>query len=189
MKSIANIFLKGLVFSLPLIITFGLLYWLFATAENVLKIPLQNLLPNGWYITGLGVLSAFLIIFCVGILVQAYLIKYVLQWFIQLIEKIPLVSTLYTSARDLMQFFAGDKEQEMNRVVAVTLENHIRLIGFVTNEQAQLGEDTDLYAVYFPMSYQVGGYLAYIDKDRCEILDIPVQKAMQQVLTAHVRRT
>lgn len=188
MKAIANIFLKGLGFCLPLVITFGLLYWLFATAENILKLPLQYLLPEGWYITGMGVASAVIIVFCLGILVQAYLIKYVLQWITRQIERIPIVSTLYTSARDLMQFFAGDKKKDINRVVAVTLDNQVRLIGFVTNEHAALGAHSDLYAVYFPMSYQVGGYLAYIDKSRCEVLDIPVQKAMQQVLTAHVRK-
>lgn len=188
MKTLANTFFKGLVFTLPLVITFGLLYWLFATAENLLKVPLQLILPAGWYITGMGVVSAAVIIFCVGILVQAYLIKYVFQWFERFVENIPLVKTLYNSARDLMHFFAGDQQGQMSKVVSVEFENGIRLIGFVTNESAELGEHSDLLAVYFPMSYQVGGYVAYMPKERCEILQMPVKTAMQQVLTAHVKR-
>lgn len=187
MKAIANTFLKGFVFTLPLAITFGLLYWLFATAENLLKIPLQNLLPEGWYITGMGVVSAFAIIFCIGILVQAYLIKYVMQFVVSFVERIPIVKTLYTSSRDLMQLFSGGKH-EMSRVVAVDFDADIRLIGFITNDHALTGEDTERYAVYFPLSYQIGGYLMYVKKDRCQILDIPVKKAMQQVLTAHVNQ-
>lgn len=188
MKTIANTFFKGLFFTLPLVITFGLLYWLFATAENLLKVPLEALLPEGWYTTGMGVVSAALIIFCIGILVQAYVTKYFFSWFERLVEHIPLVRTLYNSARDLMHFFAGDQQGQMSKVVSVTLESDIRLIGFVTNEQAQLGEESQLLAVYFPMSYQVGGYLAYMPRERCEILDIPVKTAMQQVLTAHIKR-
>lgn len=188
MKTIANTFLKGLFFTLPLVVTFGLLYWLFATAENLLKIPLQLLLPEGWYVTGMGVLSAAVIIFCIGILVQAYIIKYVFRWFERLVENIPFVKTLYNSARDLMHFFAGDQNGQMSKVVAVSFDDNLRLIGFVTNENASLGQETGLLAVYFPMSYQVGGYVAYMPRERCEILDIPVKTAMQQVLTAHVKR-
>lgn len=188
MKTIANTFFKGLFFTLPLVITFGLLYWLFATAENLLKVPLEALLPLGWYVTGMGVISAALIIFCIGILVQAYVTKYIFRWFERIVENIPLVRTLYNSARDLMHFFAGDQQGQMSKVVSVTLEKDIRLIGFVTNEQAQLGEESDLLAVYFPMSYQVGGYVAYMPRERCEILNIPVKTAMQQVLTAHIKR-
>lgn len=189
MKTIANTFFKGLFFTLPLVITFGLIYWLFATAENLLKVPLQLLLPEGWYITGMGVISAMLIIFCLGILVQAYITKYVFRWLEQCVECIPLVKTLYSSAKDLMHFFAGDQQGRMSKVVSVSFENDIRLIGFVTNENAELGEHTGLLAVYFPMSYQLGGYVAYMPKERCNILDIPVKTAMQQVLTAHVKRT
>jgi uncharacterized membrane protein len=188
MKTIANIFIKGLLFSLPLIITFGLIYWLFATAEDLLKIPLQAVLPDGWYVTGMGVVSAALIIFCSGLLVEAFLIRHVFAWLEKLVERIPLVKTLYSSAKDLMYFFAGGQQQQMNRVVSVRFDGEIQLIGFVTSECAELGDRQDLLTVYFPMSYQVGGYMVYIPRERCQFLDIPVQKAMQQVLTANVRR-
>jgi uncharacterized membrane protein len=188
MKTIANTFFKGLFFTLPLVITFGLLYWLFATAEDLLKIPLQLLLPQGWYVTGMGVVSAAMIIFCIGILVQVYVLNYLFLMLEQIVESIPIVKTLYNSARDLIQFFAGDQQGQMSKVVSVSFADGIRLIGFVTNENAILGEHTGLIAVYFPMSYQVGGYLAYIPKERCEVLNIPVKTAMQQVLTANVKR-
>lgn len=188
MKTIANIFIKGLLFTLPLVITFGLIYWLFATAEDLLKIPLHAVLPKGWYVTGMGVISAALIIFCVGLLVEAFLIRHFFSWLEKLVEKIPLVKTLYSSAKDLMYFFAGGQQQQMNRVVSVSFDNDIHLIGFVTSEDAILGTQEELLTVYFPMSYQVGGYMAYIPKARCQFLDIPVQKAMQQVLTANVKR-
>jgi uncharacterized membrane protein len=188
MKTLANTFFKGLLFTLPLVITFGLIYWLFATAETLLKIPLQFILPDGWYITGMGVISAAILIFCVGLLVQVYVLKFLFRWLEQVIESIPLVKTLYNSARDLIHFFAGDNQGQMSKVVCVTIADGIRVIGFVTNEHATLGEHTDLIAVYIPNSYQVGGHLVYLPKDRCELLNMPVKAAMQQVLTAHVKR-
>lgn len=188
MKTIANTFFKGLLFTLPLVITFGLLYWLFATAENLLKIPLQIILPDGWYITGMGVISAAILILCIGILVQVYILKFIFRWLEKIVENIPLVKSLYNSARDLIHFFAGDTEGQMSKVVSIMIADNIRVIGFVTNEHAMLGEHSDLIAVYIPNSYQVGGHLVYLPRDRCEVLNIPVKAAMQQVLTAHVKR-
>lgn len=186
MKFLANIFLKGLLVVLPLVITFGLLYWLFNGAEQLLRIPLQLVLPVGWYVPGMGVASACGLIFICGILVQSYLAKHLFMFLEWVLGNIPIVKTLYGSARDLMQFAIGDKEKNMQKVVAVQFQPGVRLIGFVTNENATLNDCKGLLAVYFPMSLQMGGYLAYVDKEKCEWLDISVEQAMQQILTAEM---
>jgi len=186
MKIIANIFFKGLLFTLPIVATFGFLYWLFDAAETLLKYPLELILPSGWYITGMGVISTLAIVFLIGLLAQAYLIKHIFSAFEQLLERIPIVKTFYVSVRSLLQFIAGGKGGDLQKVVAFSLNDNIRLIGFVTNENAQLGERSNLLAVYLPMSYQVGGYLIYVPREKCEILDMPVREAMQQVLTADI---
>jgi uncharacterized membrane protein len=188
MKFLANIFLKGFLFTLPLTITFGLIYWLFDALESVLKIPLVMLLPEGQYITGMGVASALVLIFCAGILVQAYVLRQIFAWFDLLLERIPLVKTLYTSTRDLLHFMAGNKESELQKVVLVTLDSDVRLLGFVTCEDVSLGSQHNLLAVYLPKAYQIGGFTVYLPKERCEFLDISAEQAMQHVLTAHVTR-
>lgn len=188
MKTIANTFLKGLVFTLPVVITFGLIYWLFTSAENLLRIPLEWMLPVGWYMPGMGVISALIIIFVHGILVQAYLINKLFVWFEYLVGRIPLVNTLYGSAKDLLTFIAGDKSHKMQKVVSITLDNNIQMIGFVTNENVDLGDQDKLISIYVPLSYQIGGFLLYLPKSRCEPLDLSVKQAMQLVLTANVAR-
>ncbi|MGI1678946.1 MAG: DUF502 domain-containing protein [Cellvibrionaceae bacterium] len=186
MKTIANTFLKGLLFTLPAFITFGLIYWVFSTAEQLLRIPLELVLPEGWYMTGMGVASTLLIIFIIGLLAQAYLLNRVFAWLESLVERIPFVKTLYTSAKDFLSFLTGNNGQEMQRVVRITMDNGIQVIGFVTNEDVTLGDQESLVAVYVPMSYMIGGFLLYMPRHRCEPLDISVQHAMQQVLTAHI---
>lgn len=188
MKTIANTFLKGLLLTLPMVITFGLIYWLFAVAEELLSVPLRFILPEGWYLPGMGVASAVAIIFAIGILVQAYLVGRLFQLFEALVERIPLVKTLYNGAKDLLYFLAGGQNSEMQKVVSITFDGDIKLIGFVTNQDVTLGDQDELITVYLPLSYQIGGFLLYLPKSRCEPLDIPVQQAMQQVLTAHVMR-
>lgn len=186
MRPIFNTFLKGLIFTLPLALTFGLLYWIFFQAENILKIPLSWILPEGTYITGMGVFSALVLIFFVGILVQTYVIKHILRFFQALVAHTPFVKTLYSAIRDFINLFSSDKDKSMRSVVAVTLDNDIRLLGFVTNDSVVLGSASDLVAVYLPMSYQIGGYTLLVPKGRLEPLDMPVKEAMQKTLTAHV---
>lgn len=186
MKTLTNTFLKGLLFALPLLITFGSLYWLFMVAERYLRIPLEYVLPDGWYVTGMGLASSIVLIFVLGLLVQAYIIRGVLDYIVSLIEKIPVVKTLYNSAKDLLNFVAGEKNSHMQKVVSITFDKDIQMIGFVTNEDISLGDQSELISIYLPLSYQIGGFLMYLPKSRCTPLDIPVQKAMQQILTAHV---
>ena len=186
MKTIANTFLKGLLFALPILFSVGIISWLFVTAERLLRVPIEWLLPDGWYVTGLGVVFSAVIIFLLGILVQAYLIKQFFAWLDDLFVHIPVVKTLYNGAKDFINFIAGGKSSEMKQVVRITFDNDVHLIGFVTNQDVTLGDQTELVAVYLPMSYMIGGYLIYLPKSRCTALDIPVQKAMQQVLTAHI---
>lgn len=187
MRALANTFLKGFFFVLPFFITFSLLYWVFASAEAFLKPIIISFLPENSYRAGMGVASAAILIFCIGLLVQNFITKFIFQFFVDLIERIPLVKTIYHSISDLVDFFAGDKN-DMNRVVLVTFMDDLRLMGFVTNEKIRFNTDEVLLAVYFPMSYQVGGYTAYLPQSRCETLDIPVKTAMQQVLTANVQQ-
>lgn len=181
-----NTFLKGLVFTVPLAVTFGVLYWLFTKAENLFKVPLQWVLPDGAYITGMGVVSGIGVIFCLGILVQAYVIKHFFGFLQNMVARIPLVKILYSTARDFMELVAGRKDKTMQSVVAVTFDGNVRLIGFVTNSYVDIGEHKGLVAVYLPMSYQVGGYTLLVPAERCEPLNMSVKTAMQQVLTAHV---
>lgn len=188
MKFIANAFLKGLLLTLPLVVTFGLLYWLLVAAEQLFSIPLQGMLPPGWYVPGMGVVFALVVIFVFGVFAQAFLIKHLFDALEGLVEKIPVVKGLYGSARDLLNFAVGDKDSEMRKVVLVTFAEDMKLIGFVTNEDVALGEATGMVAVYLPLSYQIGGFLLYLPKARLEFLNIPVQQAMQQVLTAHIKR-
>jgi uncharacterized membrane protein len=60
-------------------------------------------------------------------------------------------------------------------------------IGFVTRDDASelgLGPAAEgTIAVYFPMSYQIGGYTLLLPRDRVEPLDIPIETAMRLVLT------
>lgn len=195
MKTLTTLFLRGLMVLVPILLTAWLLYWLFVTAENLFRIPLAWVLPDGWYVRGLGVISALLFTVLVGFLVKLYAFNLLFRAFEKLLNRLPLVKQVYNAIRDFMQFLGGSDREELQKVVAVEFQG-VKLIGFVTGEASGPGVPAGpaegggaqerLLTVYLPMSYQVGGYLIYVPESRCEVLDMSAQEAMQVVLTANI---
>ena len=92
--------------------------------------------------------------------------------------------------KDFSRFLpAGGKSRDLKRVV-VWRFNGARLIGFVTEERVSgrlFGDNAaGLVAVYFPMSYQIGGYTLYLPVAELTETDLSVQEAMRMVLIGGV---
>lgn len=188
MKQLTRFFLQGLLVIIPLAATIAVVYWLFISAERLFRIPVQWLLPDSWYLPGMGLVLAIGFTILVGMLVRLYVVSALLKCIEKVLDKLPLVKQVYGGIRDLMKFFASEEDSQWQQVVAVNI-NGARLIGFVTSDDARIGQKENLISVYLPMSYQVGGYLLYLEESQCEKLDISVQEAMQTVLTANISRS
>ena len=186
MRRLTTILLRGLVTVLPVALTLYFVYWLGVTLETMLGSLLQPLLPEGVYRPGLGLLTGVGVLFVIGILVNAYVVRRLLAIGDAALERIPLVKTIYGALKDFTRFFpAGGSDRDLKRVVTTTIDG-ARLIGFVTQESVStrlFGEAArDLVAVYFPMSYQIGGYTLYLPRERIEPTDLSVEEAMRLVL-------
>ena len=190
MKSIGSILLKGLVTILPIGLTLYFVYWLGITTESVLSTPIKWAVGNEVYWPGMGLVTGFVLLFLVGLAVNAFLVRRVLGVGEELLLRVPVVKTVYSAIRDMTRLVNTDKKKgDLDRVVTVDVGLG-RLIGFVTQEHANtlgIGGGDDLVAVYLPMSYQIGGYTIYIPRSRVTETDLTVEQAMRIVLTGGVR--
>lgn len=184
MKKISQLFLQGLLAVLPVIITVYIIYWLGSLAESTLGTLIKLVLPEHWYITGMGILAGFGVILAVGILLKAYIIRKLADALESLLERIPLVKTVYSSVRDIAKFAAPNKKDDLQKTVLLTMENNIKVIGFVTRRDISLGQSDNLIAVYIPLSYQIGGFTVMVPASRIEAIDMDAQSAMRFVVTA-----
>jgi len=189
MKKISQLFFQGLFATLPIAVTIAVLYWLGSFAESTLGRLLKWLLPDDWYWPGMGLIAGFGFILGVGILLNAYIFRKLAGLVENLLEKIPLVKTIYNSIQDVAKFASSSHDNdELQKAVMVTLDDDIRLVGFITRESMTLGNTENLIAVYLPMSYQIGGFTLMLPKSRIEKLDMSVQDAMRMVLTAAMNK-
>jgi uncharacterized membrane protein len=138
----------------------------------------------------MGLVTGFLILFLVGLAVNAFIVRRVLGLGEDLLLRVPVVKTVYSAIRDMTRLVNTEKKKgDLDRVVTIDA-GFGKLIGFVTQEHANtlgIGGGNDLVAVYLPMSYQIGGYTIYISRSRLTETELTVEQAMRIVLTGGVR--
>ncbi len=186
MRSLWTIFLKGLAAVLPVALTLYLLFWLGSTAESILGQGLRLAIPEHRYWPGLGLVVGVAFVFAVGLLVNAYVVRRLIRYGESLLERIPVVKTIYGAFKDVTRFLPeGGKNRDLKRVVTWR-SGSAHLIGFVTEDHVDTrmfgGGQQDLVAVYFPMSYQIGGYTLYLPRTDLHETNLSVQEAMRLVL-------
>jgi uncharacterized membrane protein len=186
MGRLRNTFLKGLAAVLPVTLTLYLVYWLGTTAEEFLGSGLRTILPDHMYRPGMGLFVGFLVVLFVGSLINAYVVRRFIRLGEKAIARIPLVKTIFGALKDLTRFLpASGERRDLQRVVLWKVGRG-RLVGFVTSEHVhpQLCGDCEgnLVAVYFPLSYQLGGHTLFIPRDDLETSELSVEQALRMVL-------
>jgi len=186
MRRLWNTFVKGLATTLPVALTLYLVYWLGTTAEEFLGSGLRLILPDQMYRPGLGLIVGFLVVLIVGTLVNAYIVRRVIRLGEKLLTRIPLVKTIFGALKDLTRFLPADGERrDLQRVVLWKI-GRARLVGFVTSEHvhSRLCGDCagQLVAVYFPLSYQLGGHTLFLPRDELQPSELTVEEALRMVL-------
>lgn len=195
MRRIWNTVLKGLVAILPIGLTLYVVYWLAVAAERLFSRVIKLVIPGQYYWPGLGLVAGLLLLYVVGLAVNAYIVRRVLRLGDDLLARIPVVKTIYVATRDFMRFLpTSGKGSDLKRVVLVPFGPG-KAIGFVTSESGTLLGDAhaqahahqDIVAVYLPMSYMVGGYTVFLPRDALEPTTLSVEAGMRLALMGGVQ--
>lgn len=189
-RKIRSALVRGLVVVLPIGFTVGLLWWLGSSTEALLRRLILLVVPQEHYLPGMGIVAALVLLLVAGTLFNALLVQSALAAWERFLDRIPVVKTIYGATRDFVKLLpTGGKRRDLRRVVLARF-GEAQVIGFVTQDDAaELGivePKDDLVAVYFPMSYQIGGYTALLPRSRVQPLDLPVETAMRLVLTGGI---
>ena len=193
MNKIQKIFISGLVAFLPMALTIYVVFAGISIVENLLGSFLRQMLPPEAYYPGFGFLTTVILIFLLGLMLNNLLTASILRKIQEKLTEIPFVKVVYSPLRDLMNLFSkGRGDNSLQKVVLADFGQGKKALGLVTREHF---EDTgvlslknnDRVAVYFPMSYGLGGYTLLINKTDIEHIDIPVEKAMSLALTAWIK--
>jgi len=175
-----RILFSGLMVTVPLGITLYTIYLIYTWLNSI-----SSWLPLPIF-PGSGIIYIFLFIAFVGYISQWWVAKKGLAWIERVIEKFPIIKTLYKMTKETLSSFGGEKKA-FSQVILYQEHPDVMRIGFLTAEdvhQFELGDD--YVAVYFPHGLQVSGELRLIHRNLITFVQTPVEDALQFCLSAGV---
>lgn len=183
---VINYFFQGLILIAPLSITIYVLVKTFFYVDDLLKDFLTQWL--GFYTLGLGILVMLVGLTAIGFLGSTIIFKPLLVVFDRLISRAPLVKIIYTSVKDLLSAFVGQKKKFSEPVLIRESSNSdMEKIGFVTaHDLSKLGISEGKVAVYLPYSYNVSGMLVIVPVENVKRLEANSTDVMKFIVSAGV---
>ena len=190
MKKLANYFFQGLLFVVPAVVTFYVVYMSILWMDNLLpiKVPLAVPGADDIELPGLGIFIILAVITFLGYLGTRFVKNPFFLMFESLMEKTPLLKIIYSSVKDLIEAFVGEKKR-FNEPVLVTVNANpsVQRFGFITeNDLSRLGLAKEKLAVYLPFSYGFNGQLVVVDATQVQKLDASGTEMMKFVISGGV---
>jgi uncharacterized membrane protein len=172
-----SFFVKGLLLLAPVYVTGYIIFNLLDSLDSQFFVQYRG--------TGLVVLIGIIMI--VGFLGSTFISVPVVQIFEEAIIRIPLVGIIYSSLKDLVGAFVGDKKK-FNQPVRFMLnrENGIQKIGFITQEDLQFIDIEESVMVYCPHSYAFSGELFIVPSSNVTPLNLPASDVMKMIISGGV---
>ncbi len=191
MKKLLRYFLQGILYIVPLFVTIYIVYWAFRKIGGILG----NYLPNENEFFGLalvndiiGLIIIIAIITLIGYIGSTIIGSPINTFFKRMLEKAPLLKTIYTSVKDLMNTFVGNKKGFKKAVFVKLFDNsNIERIGFISNEDLKsLNIHEGRVLVYIPHSYNFSGNLFVVEKKYITPIDAPSSEIMKLIVSGGV---
>lgn len=179
-KKLLSYFFNGLLITLPIGITIYLIYALFMFVDEL--IPLEDMWP------GVRVIIVLAIITFMGFLGNTLIAIPIRNWAERMLNKVPLIKTVYTAITDLLSAFVGQKKSFSQPVlVKMNVNSNVEKIGFITdNDLEELGHIGGKVAVYFPLSYSLSGDLFIVPVENITYLDKNPTDVMKYIVSGGV---
>lgn len=193
-KIFRNYLIGGLLVWIPIMIT----VWVVRFLSRILDSSLV-LLPTPWrpealfgtYVPGLGIALSLLLLFVTGLLVKNLFGRQFVDGLESLVQRIPVVGTVYGGAKTFSETVLTDKGKSFKQVVMVEFPRKgVFSIGFITAhelEEAQAKTEQVVTCVFVPTTPNpTTGFLVLVPREEVVMMDMTVDEAFKMLLTLGV---
>lgn len=193
-----NLFIAGLLVTLPISITFFILTFLFTKLDSLLSpifVRVFSLigfpLREGQFGPGLGFAATILIIFLTGLITKNIIGKKLFNLGEVLVEKIPLARSIYSGAKQIIETVTKSPVDTFNKVVMIEYPRKgLFSIGFITCEsRGEIQEITDEFVVnvFVPTTPNpTSGILVFVAKKEVIPLSMTVEEGIKLVVSGGI---
>lgn len=191
-KHLKKKFVTGLFVLIPLIVTAYIIYLVISFIENFIGPVLRNIFFQVFqrevYITGTAFIIFVVMTYITGLFVSNYFGKTLFSRGERLLQRIPIVKSIYSSVKDMTEAFSSDKLKSFKEVVLVGSPlNGLLVIGLVTNRLKM--NEKPYCAVFIPTTPNpTSGYLVLVRESELVFLDMPTDDALKYIISLGTSR-
>ena len=185
---IRNNFIAGVVVLIPIGITIYLTLFLISISSKILP---KEINPNHYLpynIPGLEILIAIIIITLIGWLSLSFLGKRLLSGFNNVLQKIPILRTIYSAIVQMTETFTKTNKGKKNVVLVEYPRKGSWAVGFATKEnEGEISNKTNkkLINVFVPTTPNpTSGFLLMFPKEDVIYLDLSFEEASKFIVSA-----
>lgn len=196
-QRLQRLFLTGLLTLLPIWLTWVVVKFVFVllsdTSRPLTGTLLHNLavadpalrwLEDPWVQTAIALLATLAVILLAGWMARRVFGQRMLRWFEALVARIPLASTIYGSARKLLDILQTQPDGTQRVVLIDFPHDQMKSVGFVTRVIREQGTGRELAAVYVPTTPNpTSGYLEIVPIEKITPTDWTVDQAMSFIIS------
>lgn len=196
LKKLLQYFFQGLIVLAPIGITIWVVLGLFNFVDDILPNIIHSVAPdlltkdaagNLNKIPGLGFVVVIALVLFVGWISSLFVVGRLVAVLDTVLEKTPGIKFIYSSVKDFLEAFAGNKKK-FDKPVLVNIDApEVWRIGFITQQNAHEFGMQEHVTVYVPHSYAISGITYIVPKSRVKLLNnISAADAMKYAVSGGV---
>ena len=174
----------GLIALMPIMATYWIIKLLFEFLDRLAQ-PLLALI--GIQIPGLGIILTILFIFIIGLFVTNVLGRTILKWSEIIVARVPIVSTIYNSIKQITGAFSGSTAKSFQRVILIEYpRRNLWTMAFVTNESKNKKGDI-FYHLFVPTTPNpTSGVFIIVPKKDAIHPNISVESGLRTIVSGGI---
>ena len=188
LSRIRNYFITGIVVLIPIGITIYLTKFLISISSKIIP---KEINPNHYLpynIPGLEILIAIILITVIGWLSLSFIGRRLLTLFNNLLQKIPILRTIYSAIVQMTETFTKTNKGKKNVVLVEYPRKGSWAVGFATKEnKGEIKNKTkkELINVFVPTTPNpTSGFLLMFPKEDVIYLDLTFEEASKFIVSA-----
>ncbi len=182
-NTLAKSFFQGLLIIGPLAVTVWIIWYIVSSIDNIIPSLSEQLFPGTTFLIVIGTTTL------IGYLGSKFILGRVIVDSVDyLLEHTPGIKFIYSSLKDVMTSFVGDKKK-FNRPVLIKTasEPDVWRIGFLTQSDLSSVGFPEYVSVYLPHSYAVSGWVVFVLATNIVVLEnVSAAQAMKFAVSGGV---
>ena len=192
MKKIQNFFLSGMLIVAPLALSLYAAWFVVGIADNIFRpfVPLEQFgIPKN--IPGVGLIIAFVFFTIIGAIAGSFFGRLYHKIVEGILSKIPGLSSIYSTVKQLIDTFAGSKSNSFKEVVLIEYpQKGMYAIGFLTSEtkgEIAQRKSKKMINVFMPSTPNpTTGFLMFVPLTMITKLSMSVDQAIKYIISAGI---